>query len=318
MRPPATQPSHLKQPFNQILRTETNVRVLRVLCRAEMAVGKAEVARRAELNDSGVRRALETLIDLGIVEAASARVQSVRLNREHPLAGAIVGLFDAEAQQFTYFIASLRSAVDNILPPPISAWVDGVEDYDPLQASKLRVSLIARADQVEAADSQLRAALADVLPHSDVRIEPRVLTRADLVASGRESYTDDCVLLTAPHPADLLRAKSGQEPPAGHGAHDRRQRQIAAVIAEWLINEPELMERARRVLLERVSSASSPKDPNMEWLRLLEEKSVAYVRRLLLDPGEEATRLRQSMPFVAALSNSEREQLRNRIEHEPS
>jgi len=314
MRPPATQPSHLKQPFNQILRTETNVRVLRVLCRSEMAVGKAEVARRAELNDSGVRRALETLIDLGVVEPASANVQSVRLRREHPLAGALEGLFAAEAQQFKYFIESLRSVVDDILPPPISAWVDGVEDYDPRQPSTLRVSVVARADQAEMADRELRAALADVLRQSDVRIEPRVLTRADLVTRGRASFTDDCVLLMAPHPADLLEGSGGLEPPAAHGVHDRRQRRIAAVIAEWLLDEPELIERARRALLERVSSTTSPKDPNMEWLRLLEDKPVGYLRQLLLDPGEEATRLRQSMPFVAALSTAERERLRNRID----
>jgi DNA-binding IclR family transcriptional regulator len=90
MRPPASKQDPLRTPLNQIFGSEGNVRVLRVLAFATEPIGRTRVARRAELNPSGVRRTLDRLAELGIVEAiGSGRGQSVRLRERYRLAGRI-------------------------------------------------------------------------------------------------------------------------------------------------------------------------------------------------------------------------------------
>jgi hypothetical protein len=63
-----------------------------------------------------------------------------------------------------------------------------------------------------------------------------------------------------------------------------------------------------------MEQASAQELPELnEWLELLEHKSVSQVRSLLLDPGERATRLRQSLPFLEVLTETERIELLQRV-----
>jgi hypothetical protein len=51
-----------------------------------------------------------------------------------------------------------------------------------------------------------------------------------------------------------------------------------------------------------------------EWDRVLQTMSLARLRRFLTDRGERATRLRQTLPFLDALSSAERKALLARID----
>jgi len=74
------------------------------------------------------------------------------------------------------------------------------------------------------------------------------------------------------------------------------------------------LERARRTCQRWLLEAPSP--AMAEWGRILEQEWPA-IRRVLLDPGEEGRRLRQSSPFCGTLSPRERWEVYRRFAHEP-
>lgn len=312
MRPTATTPSALDQPLNSLLGTETSVRILRVLTRTEVPLGKSEVARRAELNDSGVRRTLGQLMRFGIVESVSGGVQTVALRGEHYLADVLRELFEAERRSYQRVIDALRRVSLDVSPPPLSAWVEGVADYNAV-AGTLVLTVVVNANRTAAAAEQLTDGIRRLRREFELRVSPRILTRADVAADVGPSAGTDLTLLVGPHPDDLVSDRGGSEPTgrtaAGHARHDIRQLRLATALAERLLDDPELIERAIRYLAAKVTPDTPATDPGCEWLDILEHESPAAVRRLLLDPGETSTRLRQSLPFADVLSDAEREEL---------
>src|SRR5262245_5376560 len=88
-----------------------------------------------------------------------------------------------------------------------------------------------------------------------------------------------------------------------------RARRLAAAIAERLEMDPTLVPRARRFIADRLTRAAPGEQrPLREWDRILQTMSTARLRRFLVDPGERATRLRQTLPFVDALTANQRKQ----------
>lgn len=312
MRPTATQPSYLLEPFNQLFGTRTNVRVLRVLSQTEAPLSRAAVARRAELNASGVRRSIDSLIQLGIIEPVGSRVQTVRLRREHRLASPILALFDAETSQYAALVDMLRSVAHEVIPFPMAAWVDGIEAYDSLEVPQLTISVLIRTDDADRARDQLIGALQEKFSMSDVKVRPRVLTRADLAALGDEAFSSDALPLMGPHPSEWF-DENGRGTIVSHAHHDLRQQRIGSVIADWLLDDTELVERTLHDLRRRTPSDAPSHDPRVEWLAIL-EKGPSHVRRILLDPGEEGTRLRQSLPFAPVLSRVERDHMKRHLQ----
>lgn len=313
MRPTATTQGALEQPLNVLLATESNVRILRVLTRTDVPLGKSEVARRAELNDSGVRRALERLMRFGIVEGASGGVQTVAIRSEHYLADVVRELFEAERRSYQQIIDELRRVSLEVAPPPISAWVEGVADYG-ADAGTLVWAVVVEANRATAATEKLTDGIRQLRRKFDLRISSRVLTRADLAAGIGPGDGTDLILLVGPHPDDLVSDddngnRQAEKRPTGHARHDTRQLRVASALAGRLLDDPELIERAIRFLAAKVTPDTPATDPGREWLDILEHESPAAVRRLLLDPGETATRLRQSLPFTDVLSDRERDEL---------
>ena len=89
-------------------------------------------------------------------------------------------------------------------------------------------------------------------------------------------------------------------------------REIAIKIRE----NPSLLLDVRLRLEDAVGSerhSESVKDALREWLDILDQKLVSEILELLTDPGEEATRLRQSSPFAGILSEAERRRVFNRF-----
>ena len=79
---------------------------------------------------------------------------------------------------------------------------------------------------------------------------------------------------------------------------------------------PTLLVEVRRRLEEGIASerySETVKDALREWLVILDQKPVSEILELLTDPGEEATRLRQSSPFAGVLSEAERRRVFNRF-----
>ena len=320
MRPPAKSQSALRNPLNEVLGTETNVRILRVLGAAEVPLGKAVLARQADLNPSGVRRALRTLIELGMVEeVGNTPRQPVRLRNRHPLSGALRDLFQAERARFDLLVESLREMIAHVQPPPRSAWVqgpvargtDGPED-------PVVVGVLTSARNAANAREQLLSMLPEFVSDPDVQVVLKTWTVADMDAStDLEEELDGVILLVAPHPLQLLDSRQVTRDVAtghSHALMDRRALALARAIADRITGDPELIPRAVSYLRRRMERTSAQELHDLsEWLDVLEHKSVTQIRSLLLEPGERATRLRQSLPFLEVLTETERKDILQRV-----
>jgi len=88
-----------------------------------------------------------------------------------------------------------------------------------------------------------------------------------------------------------------------HRDLDARAHRLAELVAQEIARDPTLIDRARSFIKNRRPAASPGERKELdEWDRLLRTMSPARLRQFLVDPGERATRLRQSLPFVGALN----------------
>jgi hypothetical protein len=313
----------MRNPLNDLLGTEAHVRILRVLATAVGPIGKAELARQAELNPSGVRRALRTLIELGIVEEVGKTPRPpVTLRKEHTLSGVLRDLFKAEREPFDRLVESLREMISHVQPPPRSAWVQGsVARSNDKPGDPVLVGILTSARNAASAREQLLSLLPQFVSDPDVQVVLKIWTLADMDAStDLEEELEGAILLVAPHPYELLSSRRVTGDAATGRSHvhmDRQALALARAIADRIPKDPELIPRAVTYLRRRMEQASARERPELnEWLALLEQKSVAQVRSLLLDPGERANRLRQSLPFLEVLTETERREILQRVSDE--
>jgi hypothetical protein len=104
-------------------------------------------------------------------------------------------------------------------------------------------------------------------------------------------------------------AKTEQEPLATYSSHrllDARSLAMHAVIARKIERDPALLAIAHRNL-ERWSAQRPREAPRWlkEWRSVLKQPWPS-IAALITDPGERATRLRQSSPFAGVLTPAER------------
>ncbi|HEX6536370.1 MAG TPA: hypothetical protein VF041_17395 [Gemmatimonadaceae bacterium] len=157
----------------------------------------------------------------------------------------------------------------------------------------------------------LHAALEPLERELDAAIEVRGATRADLDAlpAADRAIVRTALPISGLPPGALVDSGAAQPPRVRtHADHDARARALGAAIAERLARDSSLVERARRQIARRMSEASPGERRELaEWDRLLRTRSTAQLRRLLVDPGEHATRLRHMLPFLSVLTPAERE-----------
>jgi hypothetical protein len=101
-----------------------------------------------------------------------------------------------------------------------------------------------------------------------------------------------------------------------HEEVDRRSLALARVVVDAIERDParDGLAKARRTCARWQGQA--PSSAIAEWLVIL-QLDWEEIRPLLLDPGEEGRRLRQSNPFCGILSPRERWEIYRRFSHEP-
>lgn len=318
MRPPSERQSALRAPLNYALGTEANVRIMRVVTETDSPLGKTEVARRAELNASGVRRAIADLVNQGLLEpVGTGPRQSVRLRQSHPLAPALRSLFEAERNRFERLINELRLAVERLQPPPYAAWIEGpVAEAADRPGDPVILGILASSRHVDRLADHLGRMLEEVIRQHDVLVEVRSRTAADLATASEHYLAElgEAIPILGPPPLSFSEEESNgrayvrnRDP---HADVDRRILSLARAIADRLGRDPSLVERAEKYIDRRLGRASAAERRELlEWKGLLENTSVAQLRKFLVDPGERATRLRQTLPFLDVLSKDERGRL---------
>jgi len=308
MRPPSQRQDPLRTPLNDILGSEGNVRVLRVLAFTQEPMGRATTARRAELNASGVRRILDRLAELGLVEAlGSGRNRSVRIRNRHPLAAAIRALFVEERRTYERFLDAVRRAFDRPRFPARAVWIESPEARAP---GTVHMGVLGPPDAIERAvdivQNQLRSAEQELATQFVVH----GYTNADALALSDEEAErlNDLTLVYGWLPQEWLQRSGG--PVLSHRFLDERARQLAMAIADLVPNDPSIIDRARHWIERQLEAADRRHARDLEeWDRLLSQLSLQQIQAFLREDSERADRLRQSMPFVEVLSGAERKQL---------
>jgi sugar-specific transcriptional regulator TrmB len=297
--------SALRAPLNEILGTEANVRLLRVLARAGTPLAAGELARRAELGRTAIYPALKSLELAGIIEFVGAGAQrQIAIRTPHPLARPVVELFRKEHRRLDDTLAALAEVASALRPRPVGVWVEGLSDPlndiiscwilgDPTTLTRL----------TDAFSQQLGA----IEREYDVHIEVHGTTRSELAARvppEKGSILDEVVVLAGVVPRNV---KDADEPRSSkHEEHDVRGRRLGIALAAKIKRDPGLVRAARAKIAERSKHATPGEQRELrEWERIL-AMSPARLQRFLTDPSERATRLRQTLPALAILTSAER------------
>lgn len=284
------------------------MRVLRVLAFAEEPIARTSVARRAELNPSGVRRTLDRLAELGVVEAiGSGRNQSVRIREKHPLSAAIRSLFQTEQRTYERFREAIREAVARPDFPARAVWLESPEARSP---GTVHVGVLVSPDGVQEATDALQSSLEGAEQALATHFVVHAYTDADRMAltGDEEERLENVTLLFGWLPREWRVEARG--PVKSHRHLDERARHLAEEIAALLPNDPSLIDRAADWIDHQVEKARQEEAQDLkEWRRILEDLSIQQIQALLREESERADRLRQSLPFVGALSAEERRKL---------
>lgn len=306
MRPTKHPDSIISAPLNRILRTEASVRVLRVLSLTRHPLAPTEVASRTRLDPSGVRRALRDLAEQGIVETVGAGASPpVRIRMAHPFAGALRSLFRAEAARAHAILSAVRRAARTVSPAPRAVWmVHPVPTRGGLET--LQIGVLAAAGEVDAAVRAVSAELREMERREDLSVEVRGYTAADLAvvsAAEREVLAQAVPVLGLPPEGE----PAGGQAVRSHAELDERALRIGRTLGKRVLRDPTLIERAQAYVQEYLKSAPPGERKEMEeWAAILETMPPPRLQKFLVNKGERATRLRQSLPFLGALTPAER------------
>lgn len=321
MRPTSRPQSALRFPLTRLLGTEAHVRVLRLVLSSDIPIGVAELARRAALQASGVARVCARLEDLGVLEPVGrgARHRQYRRAARGPLVAPLAALFFKERARAESIFERLRQAVRTGPTPIRAAWIEGpVAAGTDRPGDPLVVGVLAEPAVADRARRELEGRLRPLETYGDVLVEVRALTPADLAtldARGRAELDAALPLLGAPpleHAPTRRPARRASR--AGratrHADREAESLAVAALLAERLRRDPSLVEDARRYLERRITRASPGEHLELEeWQRVLATMPLARLRRFLVRDDARGLRLRQSSPFLGALSADERRAL---------
>lgn len=90
-----------------------------------------------------------------------------------------------------------------------------------------------------------------------------------------------------------------------HDRIDKRSLALHTLVARKVLSNTALLEKARENLRSWPAAGGCPKSALAEWDQNL-SGPIEQAARFLVDPSENATRLRQSSPFAGILTQSER------------
>jgi hypothetical protein len=298
----------LRAPLNDILGAEGNVRLLRILALARTPLMAGELARRAELGRTGIYPVLESLERAGIVTFVGAGAQrQIAIRKQHPLARPIAELFRAEERRLDDLLVALGEVADRLRPRPVAVWIEGLADpFNDI----ISCWLLGDPKTLPQLTDDFSQHLGAIEHEYDVHIEVHATTRSELAARvppDKADILDDAVAVFGAIPRYL---KDSDEPrPKTHDDHDARGRRLGIAIAAKLKRDPGLTQTARKRIAERSEQASSGERRELrEWDRVL-AMAPARLQRFLADPGERATRLRQTLPSLGILTSAERDKV---------
>jgi len=275
------------------------------------ALGKA-----AGLEPKGAYVAANRLIREGILrlEGRGSR-QQVALELRHPLARPLQEIFWAERNRVDDLIKAIREAARSLSETVDAAWIEGAfARNDDRPAQPLTVGVLVSSKAVGVVDKELRTRLESAESTADVTIDLAAYTRPDLETAKPVVIRrlESAIPLFGPPPVAYTPVGRNLLRDSKPALRDREKLQalLASVIADRILHDPAKVEAARRFVKERLTTASDQERHELlEWDSILRSMSSARLYQFLRDPGERASRLRQSLPFLDVLSQKERDEI---------
>ena len=309
MRPVAYGQNSLRYPLNELLGTEANVRILRVLANdVDGPITAPNVAELTGLTIPGTHQALKRLLQSGfVVRVGGGRRYLYELNRSDKLIKALLKLFQVEKNRYEALLNSIKKEFEKPVPYPRSAWIQELpnEYGDPLV-----IGVLHETKHLANYINRLRTQLNRIERNFDITIELKGYTKADVPDLNGDKVTLLFGIMPFPDKHDLkMRTK-----PSTHKEKDQHMLEISYKLAEAIENDTSFVRRAKEHVqrMLRKNHGSATKDIK-EWRDILESYSIRRLSRFLTSTSERANRLRQSSPFFAILSTDERNQLLNQL-----
>lgn len=159
-----TPESSIRYPLNAILGAESNIRLLRALCLHGGYISATHLSERTGLVRNSTWNALNSLRQYGLItEEGTARSRLFRFNAQHPLAGSIGQLFEAENERLHAIFEEIKASGKEMGGRIHGMWLYGsVARREDKAGSDVDIGLITRPEDlteiVEAVRDYLREA----------------------------------------------------------------------------------------------------------------------------------------------------------------
>lgn len=310
MRPISNNNSALKNPLNEILGYQANVRLLRCLVEAREAMSHSELADRTGLSLPGIHKVVPRMVKTGIIQhTGSGKKQQIEIRNAHPLASSIEELFKAEKEYYDSLIENLKEKIDELDSKPKSAWIFGkVAQGSDEYGDPIRIALLGDVKSIDEITDQFRDQLRDsgIEKEFDVTIDINGVTLADIATLNVKNL----IMLWGPAPQHYLVSLKNENEKRTHKDLDRQSLMDSKAWIKLLKTYPEIIQRTIKYLEDRIPKISSGEKKELqEWKHILESMSLQRLKKFLESDSERSTRLRQSLPFWPVLKDSERAKL---------
>ncbi len=304
MRPIVSKKAFIQYPLNEVLGTEAQVRILRLLAiEVDAPLSIPDIAARVSISVPGVRKACKKLIISGFLKShGGGRTQLWSIRHEEPLTGILIKLFQEEKQRHVRFLDSIRGKIHKLENSPQSVWIleSPRKSGDPLY-----LGILQKARHLSVTLNTFRDALLDLEKKYDITIELLGYTKADLIGIHLDAIT-----LLHGIPPILKESNSSAKKVKSHKDLEQDSIIFSQKLAVYLDKNPSLIFRAKnyldQILLKKVGRA---RNDLIEWRNILDSYSTHRLKRFLTATTERALRLRQSSPFYAILNPEEKKRI---------
>ncbi|MFT5142056.1 MAG: DNA-binding transcriptional ArsR family regulator [Thalassolituus oleivorans] len=298
MRPTAQRQDELRFPLDQLLGTESGVRILRTLSQIQVPLSATQIAETSRLSEPGTRRALARLTRTGfILRHGQGRQQLYSLRGGH-IVDSLSALFDLEQERYRMLVAEIRSEIRGLEIEPQTVWMGPQSS-----SGHLELLFLTKSRQIGPTQRLLQSAVNHIEVKYDLIIDVRGFSQAD-----EPEIAPDRTIYTA-----LPMAVKGEA--LSHAEHELRSEQRSRLLVGLIADNPGIMRRAVNHLEELLRIGQGAADHDLrEWLTILESYSPLRLGAFLGSDSERAKRLRQSSPFMPVLSTRERAELDRLVE----
>lgn len=305
MRPIVSNQNALRNPLNELLGKEANVRLLRVLANdVDGPLTESNAAERAGLTTPGAHKAFKRLLQSGfVVRVGGGRKHQYELHRSDKLVKAVLKLFQSEKNRYETLLSAIKNRIDKLVPYPHSAWI---QEFPNEFGDPMLIGIQHETRHLANYIQRLRKQLHQVERDFDLTIEVNGYTKADVP----DLEADKVIPLYGFLPFTDKNSQEMYATPLTHEDRDQRMLALSRKLAEAVEHDTSLVRRAKahvQHMLEK-DHGSATKDIE-EWRDILESYSIRRLSQFLTATSERANRLRQSNPFFAILNADELKRL---------